>query len=393
MSNVRSLLKHARRATRPIARQAGRVVGSRSARSLGSPGAYLSDVPIGGYIGWLRHANLGDEALFDAYARLFPDLHLLSYETAPPVELSLYRALIKRGPAYDAVFLGGGTLILHGEYLELCRHALDRGCRLAAFGTGVVDADFRQQFGANRDWQGRMRAWAQELNRFDFVGVRGDDSANALREAGVKDVQLTGDPAISACTSADPSRAETKRIAMNIGSFGPMFGSQDQVNEAAREAAAALSERGYQIDVFALHTADEKAGRWLCNQGVGARDLWTEFRSIERFEQRIAQYDLVIAQKLHGVVLPLACGVPAISIAYEPKCLDFMRSVNMEDVCFRTDQLRASDLVEAALRCLDDVGRARRRAIDECDRWRRVQREQAEQISSSLIRPSQGESA
>ena len=32
---------------------------------------------VAGYIGWLGHQNLGDEALYESFRRLFPDLELV----------------------------------------------------------------------------------------------------------------------------------------------------------------------------------------------------------------------------------------------------------------------------------------------------------------------------
>ncbi|MEZ6242643.1 MAG: polysaccharide pyruvyl transferase family protein [Phycisphaerales bacterium] len=384
MSLLRQTARRVRGAASPALRQAGRLIGPRAARSLGPPADYFHSHHIAGYIGWVRHANLGDEALFDAFVRLFEPLRLVMFETAPPLELSLYRALVKKGPAYDAVFLGGGTLILHTEYLELAHLALRKNYPLIAFGTGVADHEFRRARGADRDWHGRLREWGETLKQFRFVGVRGEDSAAALESVGVPDVRVVGDPAISACTPAPADRPASGRVAVNVGSFGPMFGSQDDVTRAVAEVVGALRDKGFEVDAFALHTADERAGQALVDSGIGVRNIWTERTSVDRFSERIGGYDLVIAQKLHGAVLALARGVPVISLAYEPKCLDFMRSVNMAELCVRTDELDAQHIASTALSLLADLGASRERAIRETNTWRDVQSRHARELLAGL---------
>lgn len=392
MSLLRHTARRAKGAANPVLRQAGRVLGPRAARRLGPPAAYFQQHRIAGYIGWVRHANLGDEALFDAFARLFDPMRLVMFETAPPVELSIYRALVKKGPAYDAVFLGGGTLILHAEYLDLARHALRKNYPLIAFGTGVADHEFRRARGADRDWHGRLREWGETLKRFRFVGVRGEDSAAALESVGVPGVRVVGDPAVSACSPASADRPASGRVAVNVGSFGPMFGSQEDVTRAVSQVVRTLRARGLEIDAFALHTADQRAGQALVDSGVGVERIWTERTSVDRFTERIAGYDLVIAQKLHGAVLALARGVPVISLAYEPKCLDFMRSVNMGELCYRTDALDADHIAAAAATLLDDLRASRARAARETDRWRQLQSDLARELMLGLGLPPPGPS-
>ena len=46
-----------------------------------------------------------------------------------------------------------------------------------------------------------------------------------------------------------------------------------------------------------------------------------------------------------AVVLSLGCGVPAISLAYRPKCIDFMKSVSLERFACRTDRMDADRLI------------------------------------------------
>jgi polysaccharide pyruvyl transferase WcaK-like protein len=66
----------------------------------------------------------------------------------------------------------------------------------------------------------------------------------------------------------------------------------------------------------------------------------------ETIEASIAGCDVVIGQRLHSVILAFAYGVPALSLSYQPKCLDFLESVGFADLSLKTDDVIAGRLVE-----------------------------------------------
>jgi len=56
-----------------------------------------------------------------------------------------------------------------------------------------------------------------------------------------------------------------------------------------------------------------------------------------------------IGLKLHSVILATCAFVPSIMLEYQPKCLDYMLSINQRENCYRTDKLYAHKITESLM--------------------------------------------
>jgi hypothetical protein len=88
-----------------------------------------------GYIGWVGHRNLGDEAMFQAISRAFAPNQLLPLLPLPGERL-LYALGAGGAARFGAVVLGGGTLI-NRFYLDLAKLAVSWNVPFFVAGTGV----------------------------------------------------------------------------------------------------------------------------------------------------------------------------------------------------------------------------------------------------------------
>jgi colanic acid/amylovoran biosynthesis protein len=85
----------------------------------------------------------------------------------------------------------------------------------------------------------------------------------------------------------------------------------------------------------------------------------------------LARADLVLATRLHSAILAFGLGIPALTIAYQPKTDGVMRLFGLERFSFGIDCLQASPLVAAAAKILAapdairDQIRTRARAVRE----------------------------
>jgi hypothetical protein len=97
--------------------------------------------PALGYIGWVGHRNLGDEAMFERVSKAFPEFKLV------PFLPESGERLISRwnvGPAiFDGVLFGGGTLI-NCEFAGLAQFVRENHVPIYTVGTGVGSPGFRQ---------------------------------------------------------------------------------------------------------------------------------------------------------------------------------------------------------------------------------------------------------
>lgn len=327
-------------------------------------------------------ANLGDEALYDAFVSLFPDSRLISTYDPLPLELSLHSLLIRGTSLFNGVMLGGGTLIFHKGYIKYLRKAQDKGVPTAVFGTGVIDAEFWSERLGDLGYEPRKDEWRQVLVNADYIGVRGPDSAALLDELGIHDHEVIGDPALSICPAIDEKpRGRSRRIAFNTGNIGPAWGTQSQIEKGLGESARRLADNGWGVDFFGMHAVDASRARALVNENELAKsNIWSECHNTGVFLEQLARYDIVVSQKLHGVVLSAGLGIPCVSIAYEPKCVDFMKSVGLEGFIIRADKLEPV-LLEDKVRQIDnEYEQIRERIRERVNHWRMKQREAASRV-------------
>lgn len=321
-------------------------IGRRHARSLASWRDYFSGQPIAGYIGWLGYDNLGDEAMYAAFREMFPQFQMILANDVHPIELILYHSLIKRQKLYEFIFLGGGTLINARKYLDALQSKGLRDQPCIVFGTGVLDPDFWARHRPQVDYAQEMAQWIAVLERAAFVGVRGPQSAKILASYGFPNARIIGDPALSLCQPKRPETLSNRIVALNLGCSGPLWGSQQILNEVVGRLAQYLLDEGWQVEFWPMHPGDLRLGRQLIRDyHLKDVSLWTEFRNIGRTMKRIHDYDLVIGQRLHAAVLACGSGVPAISLAYRPKCYDFMESIGMDPFAIKTDGVDLDKIV------------------------------------------------
>lgn len=377
------------RRTAKAARLASRTVaGSRHARRLPRSTDLLHATPVLGYIGWLHHANVGDEAVYEAIERLFDGRALVSYNDVLPVELQLYRLLVKR-PLFDGVILGGGTLINDRGYLPSVRAAVRRGRPLFVFGTGVREPDFWRPGLAPSGAAGHMGAWSEVLRDAARVAVRGPRSRAILEDHGLTGVDVIGDPAlilgeVAPRVPADGSGEST--VAINLGSTGPMWGTRGAVTEAVAGLVHEL-ERRHRLEFVAMHPADLEAAATLFRALGHELPMRRLFRRPAGAAAALAGYHAVIAERLHGVVLAHAFGVPAVALAYRPKVLDHMACMRQDDVTVRTDQVSAKVLLETWERLTADRSGRIAALVGVADALRRRQRQAASDVLRSLDLP------
>jgi polysaccharide pyruvyl transferase WcaK-like protein len=130
-----------------------------------------------------------------------------------------------------------------------------------------------------------------------------------------------------------------------------------------------------------MHGSDLQLGRELIRTfNLPQLSLWSEFQNIDKTLDRIGSYDLVIGQRLHSAVLACGLGVPAISLAYRPKCDDFMESIGRQNFALRTDQAG----VDTILALMDDItanyAEHCQQTAAACDRLRQLQRQAVTQV-------------
>ncbi|MBX7457692.1 polysaccharide pyruvyl transferase family protein [Qipengyuania sp. 1NDH17] len=332
MSNIRSATVLARKALARIA----------------SPGCRT------GYIGFVGHDNLGDEAMYEAaHALLGPRVETLS---TPGGERLLARTPLGGTARFELAFLGGGTLV-NANYIDIAEQCLDLGIPLATLGTGVGSAGFS---GSEGELDPR---WARALSRFERVGVRGPHSLAQLHRAGVDKAEIIGDLALALTPDAQDCDPNSKTLLFNT-SVGRT--SEDKARLAAFDTAMAselarLAAAGWTIVPLAFHSDDlEPIGKVLAAAGLGGTAIQCPptFEAYRQFARRAC---LSVSVRLHGSVLASMCGLPNLLLEYRRKCRDFCASIEAEDnllgyADFSSEELRSK--LDGAISAPEAKGRA-----------------------------------
>ncbi len=279
-----------------------------------------------GYVGWVGHRNLGDEALFDAVRRSLSDLPVIPFIAAPG-ESMLARTGLGGASVFRAVLLGGGTLI-HPYYLPAAQLIRRFGLPLYTVGTGVGSPGFF----APQD--SPLTGWKEILAASPLLSVRGPLSLQALHALGLAHAEVIGDPVLGLAPDTPPPFRSRQRLVINL----------------AQEKAPATESAEYKL----FRKVAELAGRFASDGGelvgvaLGSRDraVLEKFRkdnhlsgmriedhrtSAEGLFQTLSGSVALIGVRLHSAVFAACLGVPPLLIAYRAKCEDFMASMDLQD--------------------------------------------------------------
>jgi polysaccharide pyruvyl transferase WcaK-like protein len=290
------------------------------------------------YIGWVDHHNLGDEALFEATTNYFEPRYRIRY--CPTFTNRLAGSLLDaRRP--DMLILGGGTLIGAGRLWRTFAESAGVARRDIVFGSGVL---FDPTSGRPVSSGSELR---KTLGRCDYVGVRGEISAEALWDAGVES-EVLGDPAIRFLLKRPPPRYSNRVLGVNFGRTGAMWGDPDDLALVVTGALRVLRSHGWRFRFFVVWPNDLSPTLELISRaGISeASSVVRECRSARRFVKDVSELPAFIGFRLHSVVLAMCAHTPSLMLAYRQKGFDFMRSVGMADYAIGTDVATTAWIVD-----------------------------------------------
>jgi hypothetical protein len=298
-----------------------------------------------GYIGWLNRKNLGDEVLFHIFQDLFNRLTFLPFKHTAKTQLC---EKILRKKIFNAVFLGGGTLINSAER-DRFQSAQKYYSPTYVFGAGVKQPEFWDQYEKSSEG---LQPWCEALGRCVYVGVRGPLSQELLEQAGFKNAEIIGDPAISFLEKSITPKKGKKHVGINVGdTHHRIWGTEEKFFAVMREFIAVLLEKNWNVTFLSVYDKDKKVIDDL------KKELKKDLRCVEVYHSQkqaadfLKDCDVFVGQKLHAVILALCAHTPSVMLEYQPKCRDFMTSVGLEKFNKRTDNFTTDELYE----CVEEL--------------------------------------
>lgn len=315
------------------------------------------------YLGWLGHANVGDDVLFEIFKR-----GILEYvaDNALPIVVDVEAWQSHKGyeqsvHQYDLVVLGGGSIFHIGHWLTICLEARKHGAKIVAWGTGV-DALSKSQISLLPPATRQMVA--DVLSGMDYISCRGPYTKSWLLEYYTgANVHEIGDPALNyvplnrervangGVTNSALKRTNT--IYVNWGSSAnQIFGGNELALEAELvEALKLLVQDGFKIVIIPIWVADREHCQRLADKiAHSSVQLIPNVLAADRLFGVLQQCKMAISLKLHGAILAAAAGCLPVSLAYRFKCIEFMHSIGMDEYCLPTDEVDASAIVSTVTR-------------------------------------------
>ena len=298
----------------------------------------------GYYIGYTGHGNLGDEALKEAIFELFKPEVVFAQSRGQAVRLLEKAGLLH----WDLLILGGGTLIFRTEGVLKQITGTPARQRIV-FGTGAANPAFWKDI---PDRYGDMADWVSALDACAYLGVRGPYSKQALEHAGVlKEVKVLGDPALYFTRPIQNPKLRAKKLGVNVGttrspSQGDLMWGRDEHRFLAKfsEFLALMDQLGWQIEMVPVWDKDRETiekVRTLSGLGTKMR-IFEDYHSVQKTLDRLETFDVFAGEKLHSVILACCANTPSVMLEYQPKCRDFMASLELEAWTLRTDTFEAA---------------------------------------------------
>jgi len=276
--------------------------------------------------------------------------------------------------------LGGGTLILapHGiGWLEAVQYFCAKTNPLCTFGTGVIDPEFRSHISAlnadsfNIDSRS-IEEWLRCLSKFQYVTVRGVESKRILEELKLeKEITVIGDPALYYAASTISLKSKRKRIGINISTCLESWGnSQEHLLREIKGFLAYLANAGWDVTFFPTERADQELAERISRDNGGIINVCNVYLDPHEYIARVQEQDIFVGTKLHSVICAFCSYTPSIMIGYQPKCYDFMKTMEFDDYHIRSDRLTEGNLITLVEELYANIDQVQRLQFDMCQRYR-----------------------
>jgi len=255
----------------------------------------------------------------------------------------------------------------------------------------VIDPDFRTAvLGPGAVEPGCLEEWIECLRRFRFVSVRGVESHRVLAEHGFKDAIVVGDPALYSARDAIAPKSRQKRIGINISNYSYFWGgTQTQTVQTLSDLVKWLVRNGWTVTLIPSMSEDCSLAVDLAHSiGSDRIQIARCYSEPDRLLERMAEQDLFVGVKLHTVIAACCVYTPAIMIGYQPKCLDFMRTMGLESFHVRSDRLDLDQLIALIRTTYDNPECTQRDQFTACQKFRKRLLDFRDQIMGHLSEQS-----
>jgi len=324
--------------------------------------------------------NLGDIIVRQAIDHLMSGATIIVYDRTDPM-MHLVESVIGLRRVLRYGMLGGGTLVFtprHLGWLGTLENLLARTELLCVFGTGVVDPEFVARVYAAAGPRSpldeeALEGWVTVLRRFPIVGVRGVESGRTLRDRGVGNLEVIGDPALVFARDEVSPKQCRKSIGVNIlneSHFWP--GSKERALGEMKSFLRNLILDGWEVHLMPACARDlALAEEFRANIGQDRLRIFSAFLQTNAYLAAVGGLDLFVGMRLHSYVAACCMHTPGIMVGYQPKCLDFARTIGLERHYIPTDLVDADQLMVDVGKLYASLEQAQQELFEKCGLMKR----------------------
>ena len=132
-----------------------------------------------------------------------------------------------------------------------------------------------------------------------------------------------------------------------------------------------LLEEEWIITLFPSCVEDFALSLDIKNEFSGfAIEINKNYLDIKKFIETVSEQDIFLGIKLHTVIAAFCAYTPAIMVAYQPKCYDFMTTVGMPELTIRCDEVSADSLYDKIGSMYNDIGSIQKSQFAACEKYK-----------------------
>jgi polysaccharide pyruvyl transferase CsaB len=295
-------------------------------------------IVLSGYYGF---NNAGDELILESIVREIragrKDADITVLSVCPEMTTAHYRvkainrwnwsAVIRAVRSCDMLLSGGGGLFQDGTgslslyyYLLIILIARLFGKKVFIYGVGVNKL---------RKCNARLTAWV--LNQAFRITVREDESCRLLLEWGCRKekIELTADPVL--LMDVDMKEINHRNPQVTLILRPPRQGKWP-VETFAKLADVIQQRLSARIVLIPFHLQQDMAFTHAVQGVMNMPSTIVEWRTTQELRQAVGLSDIIISQRLHGLILAALHGVPLIGISDDPKIDRFLRELGQKNI-------------------------------------------------------------
>ena len=166
-------------------------------------------------------------------------------------------------------------------------------------------------------------------------------------------------------------RSPGRRIGVNVSDQPPFWGDHlPSTIEKMTATIRLLEQDGWTVTLLPTMPEEEPLSRTSLGRSAPRGSRFSGTTSTHGAPRGGIDQDLLVGVKLHSVIAACCMTTPAVMIGYQPKCHDFMRTMDLEEYLIRTDHLDLDDLMSLIREVHADPEPLRRRQFTQCKVYR-----------------------